>query len=198
LRSGKPLPNTGVRLAESPYRGVSDSAGFFRMDRLLPGPYDITVEDPLLQPVSVAMATSRAFVAERDSTVDIDVDAPTLNDFVQAQCKTKLDSIRLLAAQVVWPDGTVASFADAKLSHATNTRVDDDGVAWHREPPEWVPLWHDEAGVTGRFYVCNLPRPALLRVEVEHDGATARWEFTTSMHSRLVYANRLVLNPKAR
>ena len=198
LRSGKPLPNTGVRLAESPYRGVSDSAGFFRMDRLLPGPYDITVEDPLLQPVGVAMATSRAFVAERDSTVDIDVDAPTLNDFVQAQCKTKLDSIRLLAAQVVWPDGTVASFADAKLSHATNIRVDDDGVAWHREPPVWVPLWHDEAGVTGRFYVCNLPRPALLRVEVEHDGATARWEFTTSMHSRLVYANRLVLNPKAR
>lgn len=196
LRSGKPLANTGVRLAESPYRTETDSAGFFRIDRLLPGPYEITIEDAQLQPAALAMTTSRGFIAARDSAVDVDVDAPTLDDFVRAQCKTKQDSVRLLAAQVVWPDGRVASFADAKLSHATNIRVDDDGVAWHREPPEWIPLWHDEASVTGRFYVCHLPRPALLRLEIEQDGATARWEFTTSNRRQLVYANRLVLPPK--
>jgi hypothetical protein len=195
LRSGKPLANTGVRLAESPYRAVSDSAGFFRIDRLLPGPYDITVEDDLLQPVGVAMATSRAFVAARDSTADIDVDAPTLNDFVRAQCKTKVDSVLLLAAQVVWPDGKVASFADAKLSQASNVMVDDDGFHRFEGPPEWASVWHGETGVTGRFYVCDLPRRALLRLDVD-DGTTARWEFTTSDRGRLVYANRLVMPPK--
>jgi hypothetical protein len=196
LRSGKPLANTGVRLAESPYRAVSDSAGSFRIDRLLPGPYDITVEDDLLRPAGVAMATSRAFVAVRDSTVDLDVDAPTLNDFVRAQCKTKLDSMLLLAAQVVWPDGKVASFADARLSQASDVMVDDDGFHRLQGPPEWASVWHGETGVTGRFYVCDLPRRALLRLDVEHDGATARWEFTTSDRGRLVYANRLVLPPK--
>ena len=198
LRSGKPLPNTGVRLAESPYRAVSDSAGFFQIDQLLPGPYGITVEDDLLRPAGVAMATSRAFVAVRDSTVDLDVDAPTLNDFVRAQCKTKLDSMRLLAAQVVWPDDKVASFADAKLSQASNVMVDDDGFHRLQGPPEWTSIWHGETSVTGRFYVCDLPRRALLRLDVEHDGATVRWEFTTADRGRLVYANRLVLTPKSR
>jgi len=198
LRSGRPLPYTGVRLAESPYSVVSDSAGFFRIERLLPGPYDITVEDDQLRPAALAMTTTRRFVAVRDSVVDVDVDAPTVNDFVRTQCKTKQDSVRLLAAQVVWPDGKVASFADAKLSQATNVDVDEDGFEVRRGPAEWTSLWHDEASVTGRFYVCNLPRRALLRLDVEHDGATVRWEFTTSSRGQLVYANRLVLGAKVR
>jgi hypothetical protein len=102
----------------------------------------------------------------------------------------------LLAAQVVWPDGKVASFADARLSQASDVMVDDDGFHRLQGPPEWAAVWHGETGVTGRFYVCDLPRRALLRLDVEHDGATARWEFTTSDRGRLVYANRLVLPPK--
>jgi hypothetical protein len=198
LRSGKPLAHAGIRLAESPYRAESDSAGFFRIDRLLPGPYDITVEDDQLRPAGIAMATQRTFMAVRDSVVEIDVDAPTVNDFVRAQCKTKTDSLRLLVARIVWPDGRGVAFADAKLSQATNVAVDDDGHAVRREPPDWVSIWHDDVGVTGRFYVCNLPRPALLRLDVELDGATARLEFTTSKRPQLVYANRLVLSAAKR
>ena len=198
LRAGRPLATTGVRLAESPYRTETDSAGFFRIDRLLPGPYDVTIEDDQLRPAGIAMTTRSTFVATRDSVVDVDVEAPTLNDFVHAQCKTKTDSVRLLVARVVGSDGGAASFADAKLSHATNIPVDDDGHDVRREPPRWMPIWHDDAGVTGRFYVCDLPRRALLRLDVELDGATARWEFTTSNRGRLVYANRLVLATEKR
>jgi hypothetical protein len=194
MRSGKPLPNPSIRLAESPYRAESDSAAFFRIERLLPGPYDITVDDDQLNPVSIAMTTQQTFVARRDSVVDVDVDAPTLNDFVRAQCKTKPDSVRLLVGRAVLPDGGPASFADAKLSQAKDVLVDDDIDAARRPPPEWVSLWHDEAGLTGRFSVCGLPRRALLRLDVELDGAIARWEFTTSDRRRLVYANRLVLH----
>jgi hypothetical protein len=193
MRSGRPLANTGIRLADSPYRTLSDSAGFFRIDRLLPGPYDATVEDPQLEPATLAMASTRNIVAKRDSVVDVDIDAPTLNDFVRAQCSTKLDSVRVLVGRVLLPNGDPASFADAKLSQAKNVFVDDGGLGAGRAPPEWVSLWHDEAGVTGRFYVCNLPRHALLRLDVELNGANTRWEFTTSDRQRLVYANRLVL-----
>ena len=198
LRSGKPLANSGIRLAESPYRTETDSAGFFRIDRLLPGPYDVTVEDVQLEPAAVAMATSRRFFAMRDSVVDVDVDAPTVNDFARAQCSTKTDSVLLVAARVVRSDGKPAAFADAKLSKAMNVVTDDDHLANRREPHDWDSIWHDEAGATGRFYVCDLPRRALLRLEVELDGATARWEFTTSDRGRLVYANRLVLDAAKR
>lgn len=198
MRSGRPLAKTGIRLAESPYHAESDSAGFFRIERLLPGPYDVTIEDEQLRPAAIAMATQHAFVAVRDSVVDIDVDAPTLNDFARAQCNTKTDSVRLLAGRVVLPNGEPASFAEARLSQAKGVLIDDNIDAARRPPPEWVPLWHDEAGVTGRFYVCHLPRRALLRLDIELDGATARWEFTTSDRSRLVYANRLVLKTTKR
>ena len=198
LRLGKPVASTGIRLAESPYRTETDSAGFFRIDRLLPGPYEVTIEDDQLRPAGIAMTTRTSFVATRDSVADVDVEAPTLNDFVRAQCKTKTDSVHLLAVRIVNPDGQAASFADAKLSHATNIPVDDDGHDVRREPPHWVPIWHDEAGVTGRFYVCDLPRNALLRLDAELNGATARWEFTTSKHGQLVYASRLVLATEKR
>jgi len=197
LRSGKPLANTGVRLAESPYRTETDSAGFFRIDRLLPGPYDITIEDARLQPAAVAMTTLRGFAAARDSVVDVDVDAPTLNDFVRAQCDTKTDFMLLLAARVVRSDGEGAAFAKAKLSRAQNVVV-GERLSSPSGPQDWLSVWRGEASVTGRFYVCDLPRRALMRLDVELDGATARWEFTTPDGERLVYANRLVLKPKAR
>jgi hypothetical protein len=41
-----------------------------------------------------------------------------------------------------------------------------------------------------------VPRGRTSRLDVEHDGAAARWEFTTSDRGRLVYANRLVLPPQ--
>ena len=198
LRSGRALANTGIRLAESPYRATSDSAGFFRIDGLLPGPYDVTVEDTQLEPAAIAMATTRRFVAARDSVVDIDVDAPTVNDFVRAQCDTKTDFMLLLAARVVRPDGKPAAFANAKLSRALNVVAEDDHVLDRHEPRDWDSIWHDEAGATGRFYVCDLPRQALLRLEVDLDGATARWEFTTSKRDRFVYANRLMLDAAKR
>ena len=47
--TGKPLPNTTVRLHRTPYTAISDSTGAFTMIDVLPGKYEADVGDPRLE-----------------------------------------------------------------------------------------------------------------------------------------------------
>ena len=83
---GGPAPGTSVRLVDTPYQGVTDSAGIIEISDLVPGPYSLAIIDPRLASIAVDVPTPVKFVAVRDSTVQAGIIARTANDFTIDRC----------------------------------------------------------------------------------------------------------------
>ena len=84
---GFPLPNTKVRLEDTNYEAVTDSAGRLQIIDLAPGPYSAVVLDPRLEPIGVALRTSLSFVATRGSTMLLSLRAKTAEEHIAERCR---------------------------------------------------------------------------------------------------------------
>jgi hypothetical protein len=84
---GAASARTRVQLPNTSYAAVTDSLGDIVMPDLLPGPYAVAIEDSLLVPLHLRMGTSLRFFATRDSVHRVTFVAPTVMDFVRAQCQ---------------------------------------------------------------------------------------------------------------
>jgi hypothetical protein len=117
---GRPAAGTVLQVTNSPYHGTTDASGTLKIVDLLPGPYTLKVRDPRLAGLGVLLPTSATFTAARDSTVQLLLDVPTVEDYVVSQCRTNgkwtaTDSTYLLGRVV---DNHDNPFADARVTFA--------------------------------------------------------------------------------
>jgi len=68
-RTGAAVPGAHVWLANTDYDAMTDSAGLFEIDELLPGPYDAVAADSTFGPFRVAQLEPKQVEAHRDSVV---------------------------------------------------------------------------------------------------------------------------------
>jgi hypothetical protein len=79
-----------IRLDSTDYIARPDSTGMATLGRLVPGPYDITVLDPKLAALGVGIPTGLRFTAQRDSTFEAALTAPTLEAHAARRCQDSL------------------------------------------------------------------------------------------------------------
>ena len=85
--NGSPAPGVTVRLVDTDYSGISDSAGVAVIPDLIPGPYAVSVGgDPALIPLGVTIATSLRFTSVRQQTWSAILRVPTVQDYVSDRC----------------------------------------------------------------------------------------------------------------
>jgi hypothetical protein len=84
--NGTPLPGTTVKLDDTDYEGVSDSAGIAVIPDLIPGPYEVSVGDSTLIPLGVTLATSLRFTSVRQQLYSAVLVVPTARDYVSDRC----------------------------------------------------------------------------------------------------------------
>lgn len=109
---GAPAVGADLWLAESSYRGKTDSSGTIELADLVPGPYSVVVMDPALATVNVTIPTDVRFTAERDSTYDATLRVRTASDFIYERCvsdgkASRQDSTRLLVRLMTYSDDPI-------------------------------------------------------------------------------------------
>lgn len=98
---GSPLPNAGIRLADTHYRGTGDSVGTVEIRDLVPGPYAVALADPRLAAIDLELPTDLRFVAVRDSTVSLTLRAQTAEAFTAERCRGGRRSAQAAGALVL-------------------------------------------------------------------------------------------------
>lgn len=83
----RPAPDARLRLVGTEYRAVADARGRAIIPNLLPGPYTIAVEDPLLSTLDLTLPTRRAFVAVRSAAIVVRVELPPPISLAQTLCE---------------------------------------------------------------------------------------------------------------
>jgi hypothetical protein len=129
-RAGDPVSGARVRLSSTDYRAVTDSAGVAVIPELLPGPYTVELEDPMLARIGVTLETKTTFTAARDRQSDVKVTLQSADDYVTKLCKDNhvydRKSLKLIA-RVVARDGTPVPRASVE-SDTFHGATDDNGI----------------------------------------------------------------------
>jgi Carboxypeptidase regulatory-like domain len=175
--AGNPATGTVIALDGTPYSGTVDSAGFIRIEDLVPGPYFVRIADPRLLPLGIGVPTPLKINALRDSTINATLKVPATEAFVGGRCAmshqhTAGDSVFLIG-RVLTSDGRPVP--DATITFATQQ---PDGPHWHSE--------HVVSAADGLFQSCSgwtVGDDALIRVQ-RFDAADA--EVTHKFDSRLI------------
>ncbi|MEQ1690616.1 MAG: carboxypeptidase-like regulatory domain-containing protein, partial [Gemmatimonas sp.] len=131
-RAGEPASGVMLNLAGSDYRVATDKLGRALFEFVLPGPYEVMVEDPRLTVIGLQIPTGRALTARRASSALVRVDVPSAEDFVGAMCDqvAPKPNEAWLLARVVGTDGGPVSGARWRVSEAEGARwrvVSDNG-----------------------------------------------------------------------
>ena len=106
---GEPMRAARVRLEDTDYEAVTDSAGHLEIEDLAPGPYSARRVDPRLEPINLTLPMALSFVAERGAVVTRSVRVGTTEDYVGNMCRQDTKSIvsKEPFANVAWVIGRV-------------------------------------------------------------------------------------------
>jgi hypothetical protein len=164
-RNNDPAPGTVVRLSDTDYEAMADSAGMLEIRDLLPGPYRVAIVDPQLAPLGLEFPTPLAFVAERDSVVEAQIATRTTREFVASRCEGGARTARLrtndalLIGRVTTADGV--PMPDARWSLRVSTG---------ESGPMLSVVTNADVGSDGVFQYCQLQRNQTVELVVAHDG----------------------------
>jgi len=114
--AGKPLSGRTLVLEGTDYRGTSDSTGALTIGRLLPGPYDVLIQDNTLDAIGVPLRVSQRFSAARGEQVEMTLRVPTARDFVDRACRAVKDEPTSLTG--AWFIAKVLSSGGNPVKHA--------------------------------------------------------------------------------
>jgi carboxypeptidase family protein len=156
---GAGAAGTVVRLLETDYRAVADSAGDFEISNLLPGPYGVGAISGRLAALGVVMNTFDGFTAARDSVVRLTPTVPPASQYVAGKCESDSPRYGVMIARIVMPGGEAAE--DARVE----VRAMAGGTAQR--------IVEGKADANGLFIVCRAPRDTPLEIVAEHDGAAS-------------------------
>lgn len=93
-------PGVTVRLAGTSYSAVTDARGRAEINDLLPGPYEVSMEDSLLAVIGTAIPTGASFTAARTQTTMRTIVLQSAEDFAIASCRKNGAPVELAALQV--------------------------------------------------------------------------------------------------
>jgi hypothetical protein len=196
--TGRRWRNAALILAETDYRATTDTNGFFAITELLPGPYVVSFPDSALDRVGLALSRGQRFEAVRDSTIEVDVDAPTVADYIKARCGTMGRDSMLLVARVLSRDGQPVP-ADITLRMAQGLVATTDTAARRAgaqgSDVNWSPVREMRASSDGLVFICRVPDHRWLRLEATFANDRVVWELDTAREGRRLYTAELRLAP---
>jgi hypothetical protein len=176
-----------VTLAGTEYFAVSDSAGRFTINDLVPGPYAVAVADTILAPLEIVLRTQVSFTAVRDSTTSVAFEAPTAEEYAAQMCSRQPPSVgrAVIVGRALLSDGSPAVGAQIEAA-----LVGADGLE---------SLSKDKADGRGLFHVCNVPVGRKIEIRAERETKTATLS-ATDIHdvTHNVEALRLTLHAAPR
>lgn len=160
--TAKQLPAVGamLRLANTNYGGVTDSAGTLRISQLIPGPYQLFVIDPRLSTIDVDIETPVKIVAQRDSTYTAAFRANTAEEYVAERCG--------LGRQLT--DSRTAAWIAGRIVGEDKASVDSLKVTVRREivPGTWMSVNETfQTGADGLFFICSKQLRPEMPVQLE-------------------------------
>ena len=149
---GEPIAGAVVQLDSTDYGGLADSLGRVRIERLLPGPYTVSVADSALAIADTMLPGSVGFTAARDSTVRLTVAVPTVADFIGRGCrKQDPDAFdarsKMFVARIVDDDDRPVAGARWRLIPPTGTRDDPSAPNGYYAA--------GQTGADGMVFVCT-------------------------------------------
>jgi len=163
VKDGAATAGVTVHLDGTDYVATTEATGAFEIDELLPGPYDVGVENERLARVGLLLPTGVRLAAMRDSTEILDVPVPSLEDYTWRACvndpkrSRQGQTIRMLIVRVVSRDG------QPQVGTKVTARFFDRG--------ETVTSQDLETGSQGRLQICRIPdRATDVTLFVERDG----------------------------
>lgn len=85
-RDGSPARGVGILLEQTNFRAVVGPDGAFAIPDLVPGPYQVLVDEPRLASLDLLVPTTFRFEAARDSTHRARLVLPTVEELVRERC----------------------------------------------------------------------------------------------------------------
>jgi hypothetical protein len=149
-----------IRLIDTDYRAVTDSAGRFEITQLLPGPYRIGLIDPAFAEIDLIVMTHHRFIAARDSVSEVAVVAPTPWEYIASVCAEEANGANIesaLVLRVEMPDGGPANNAkfEVRTLVGRNMKLIAEG----------------KTDGNGLIQICNPPQHKQLSVRIDHGQA---------------------------
>ena len=179
--TGTGLAGTEIRLVDTDYGAIVDSAGIFEISNLFPGPYIVGAIDLKLADVDLVLTTRTSFTAVRDSTVTVSVDVPSAIDYAAAVCAgTGGPENSVLVARVMLSDGSPADAARVEV------RAESDGNMRR--------IAAVETDRNGFVHLCQAPRNSRVQILAQRRGA-APVQMMVDLVAR-VEAVKLQLKPR--
>jgi hypothetical protein len=162
-----PATGTIVRLDDTDYQGVADSTGTVEIPDLIPGPYRVTIVDPDLASLDVAVAQPLEFTAMRDSTTVARLAVKGALEYVGQRCRaggTNLARGEEVIRGSAWLLGRVTNTEGEPIEGATWSLSYRDFLGERRI------FENAEVGSDGIFQFCQLQRGETVVVDVRAKG----------------------------
>jgi hypothetical protein len=164
-----PATGTIVRLDDTDYQGVADSTGTVEIPDLIPGPYRVTIVDPDLASLDVAVAQPLEFTAVRDSTTVARLAVKGALEYVSQRCRAGGASLAR-GEEVIRGSAWI-------LGRITNTDGEPiEGATWSLSYRDFLGerrIFENAAvGSDGIFQFCQLQRGETVVVDVRAKGMT--------------------------
>lgn len=190
--SGAPLRGAEVVVSGVAASVTTDSLGKFTIDSLAPGTYQVGVFHPLLESLSITLAT-KPFVIGPDSAAVVNLSVPSVATLVRRYCGTEqtASTPSSVAGRVLDPD-TDAPIVGARVSLVwTEIGISkEQGVV--RTPHEL----HTETNGSGFFKLCALPSDLDGTLQVSQ-GEVSTPEILVAMNGALLAFQSMSIAAKA-
>ena len=153
-RNGAPVSGMMIRLDDTDYEAISDSAGVAVIPDLVPGPYQVAIVDPTLVPLGITLSTPLRFTSVRGQTWSAVFRVQTAADYLGDRCSRPAPDGR--SPRIPSGDGWV-------IARVTNPSGDPvPGLKWslavHDAVGERRVFDGEEASPDGLLQYCQLRR----------------------------------------
>ena len=166
--AGKPLPGTIVRLDDTDYQAVADSAGNIELPDLVPGPYSVSIVDPALAALGITVSTPLEFTASRRWAILTRLSVPPTDGYVADLCRS--GGVDGAGVRSLWVAGSgslvgrVTTSDGRPVPDARWTLRYRDFLGEHR------PVKNGAVSADGTFQYCGLRRGESVIVELTAKG----------------------------
>jgi hypothetical protein len=164
---GTPAAGAVVRLEDTDYIAVADSAGVAEIVDLVPGPYRLVFVDPDLAELNVQVASPQEFTAVRGTPVVRRLTVKTAEAYIGERCRS---GAKTGADSAVFGDGSAWL-----IGRIMDTRGEPiEGALWNLSYRDFMGerrlFEKAEVGSDGIFQFCRLQRGATVVVDVQAKG----------------------------
>ncbi|MEP6763546.1 MAG: carboxypeptidase-like regulatory domain-containing protein [Gemmatimonadaceae bacterium] len=130
---GESVKDARLNLAGTDYSVTTDRTGHGTINYVLPGPYDVVVNDSVLAPIGLQIPTGRTVRMQRGSAALVRVSIPTATQYVATLCNRPTLPLTetWLVGRVLSGDGKPAAGVHWRVSNSEGTRwrvVADNGI----------------------------------------------------------------------